>query len=126
MKTHSAKPPRCRFCGALIGKRTIAIHFLASESDRRRTATTEANYYLRHWHADELPGDVDAVRKIFPDLEIMTVRDHPSGFGVGIAFAWDGHSYRDAYFCNQSHAREFGYAAALAGHASEAWRKANA
>jgi hypothetical protein len=108
-------PPLCRFCGKPIPKKTICVTFVYPG---RMPKTTLIGKYERFIEVVEMPRGMADVKRHVHDLEVLTVRDHPSGEGTGIAFGWDGVSYRDLYFCNPTHAREFGYACAMSGMGS--------
>lgn len=119
MTVAKSPPPLCRFCGKPIAKKTVAIQFI----NVPRQGHMVDSKYRRFIECGALPATIQEVRERVHDLEILTVRDHCSKKGIGIAFGWDGHSFHDLYFCNSEHARKFGYTAAINGMSSMAYQK---
>lgn len=96
--------PLCRTCGKAIPKRVETLWFGMGDVQRER--------YPANNFAD-MPADKASAQR-FTTGRIVAVR-YSVRDGVRYvcqASAWDGASYRSAYFCSDNHARDFGLACA--------------
>ena len=115
MSYRSKQPPHCRYCGKPIPKYT--------------------NTHFFSWTDDAAPLSLADCQQL-TNQQVVSVRYGPSyrngqctGRQIRVYSTWDGESYRDQFFCNDNHAKLFGYAAARwnDGHLSMgAYRKAMA
>lgn len=119
--------PLCRYCGEPIKKMTCTVY--VREGERRNYETDSAR--ARYIYPAERPRSMADCAKLSND-QVVSIRygkkwvdDVETSTGnVSIFTTWDGKSYVDDYFCNGDHARQFGYAAALAGQVMPAWKEA--
>lgn len=87
--------PFCRYCGKAIRKRTNSVTCWGG----------------KHPSGTILRSKEDCQR--LSNEKVVSVSYHE---GVVWSFStWDGESYVDRFFCNDDHAKRFGYAAAKAG-----------
>jgi hypothetical protein len=120
-------PPRCRYCGGAIAKRTERKRF-AAEPTQYKTADRGYVFYGdngRPQTAAEaqryVNGRVVSIgrERVWNDAQDATV-----DVGIDWVGVWDGETYVDRFFCNGDHARLFGYVCARDGRATRAYNAA--
>lgn len=97
----------CCNCGGKIAKRTISVHFGAGRDHREEF----------WWEVIARPK-TKAEAQTYCNYPLVSVsysrpnHDDPQCHVMSATF-WDGHSFKDDYFCSFRCAAEYGYAAAL-------------
>ena len=111
--------PLCRYCGVEIAKYTKTIYFRDREL---HSYEREPHHGFGYIQVSEFPKDKAEAQRLINSGTIVSVRR--SGDHISYVSVWDGHSYKDDYFCSGDHARLFGYAAARKGGVMAAWQEA--
>jgi hypothetical protein len=114
--------PLCRFCGVPIRKKTTTVYFKTGGQDWQRGD----NEHWRYLTVREMPKTQAQCQRLVGNGKVMSVRKTYDGKAISYCSVWDGAAYVDLFFCNGDHAKQFGYAAAQAGHAMPAYNKAKA
>lgn len=120
MAFKSSVQPLCRYCGKPIGKHTHSVWFGQSRPSLSDFSTNRAQEPKSKEEAQRLLNEtIVSVSWAHSWVSGEKVRTH-----VHHVTTWDGESYKDEFFCNDKHARFFGYAAARAGQVMPAYREA--
>ncbi|GGB09131.1 hypothetical protein GCM10011491_41360 [Brucella endophytica] len=116
--------PLCRYCGKKIAKKTETIYF-----------GPEAAAHVTDFASSrpEYPTSKEEVQRLVNGQVVGVSWSRGEDYyakkaGCDFIFkasTWDGESYQDPFFCNGEHAKRFAYALARAGHATQAYQKAN-
>lgn len=131
MTFKSHEQPRCRWCGKRIAKHTTH-HFVdgsgyAFKEDNKIVTLDDINkttnefivsvkyHYEKEEYEDLTPNEIYSKKIVRRTSGRRTIHEYTT---------WDGESYKDEFFCNGDHARNFGYAAACKGLAMPAYNKA--
>lgn len=126
----TTEAPRCRYCGALIRKRTDTVTFMHSSREGWRSPS-----YGKVAFCDTPPRNMAEAQRLAGNARVVAVQysenwdvavpgaerrvqaaSPPVGRHVMSVSVWDGESYRDRFFCNGDHARKFAYALAREGY----------
>ena len=102
MSYRSTTQPLCRYCGKAIAKYTTT-HFI-DRKDQQLTSKADCQKLT-----NEKVVSVRYGPRYQPDSHLL---DYQHQDIVWAYSTWDGESYADEFFCNGTHAKDFGYAAA--------------
>lgn len=113
--------PLCRHCGKPIRKKTETIFF------------TQKDKGLSYGVQVETLPQTKAEAQKYTNAQIVSVRrskkmnwatGEKEDQGISWVSTWDGESYVDDFFCNDDHAKRFGYVFARAGYQTKAYAAA--
>jgi hypothetical protein len=104
MRFKSATRPLCRYCGKGIARVTTTVLFGYSEDECRRQ-----NGGSSFWvHRTEKPESKAAVQRLV-NGSVSSIRwDSEARSYIDKATVWDGETWESAFFCNGTHAMDFG------------------
>lgn len=122
----SAERPRCRYCGKAIAKQTATMNIC-----RKRDPKLKNDWeFWRHLAIGNAPWprSIRDCQKLTNEKVVSITYgahiDNEFDLKAVRSFTiWDGESYKDGFFCNGDHAKQFGYAAARKGLAMPAWKE---